>query len=30
MIGSSDLTIYGILHDGTKELVLKMEIGQSK
>ena len=23
MIGSSDLTIYGILHDGTKELVFE-------
>lgn len=27
MIGSPDLTIYGILQDETKELVLKMEIG---
>ena len=23
MIGSSDLTIYGILHDGSKELVFE-------
>ena len=28
MIGSADLTIYGILEDGTKELVFKMVIGQ--
>ena len=27
MIGSPDLTIYGILQDETKELVFKMEIG---
>ena len=29
MIGSSDLTIYGILEDGSKELVFKMVIGHS-
>lgn len=29
MIGSSDLTIYGILHDGTKELVFeKWKLGK--